>query len=190
MSIPQFMRLAFTACTICLATSACFHPPYNNFEPDNRAIKQVGSHTALSAGAGALAGAAIGSGGVGAVIGGAAGAARGMYKTSKPALIADLKKQDIEFIEYGDTMTLIIPTDRFYVFDTPHLNDICYAGLNNAVKLIKLYPHAPVYVAGFTDNVGTKFHKKQLSQARAETMLTFLWANGIQAKRLQAEAPP
>ena len=49
------------------------------------------------------------------------------------------------------------------------------------------YPDAVVFVAGFTDDVGTRHHKKMLSQAQAETMLTFLWANNIPAERLHAE---
>ncbi|MDI1352690.1 MAG: OmpA family protein, partial [bacterium] len=57
----------------------------------------------------------------------------------------------------------------------------------NIIKLLKLYPQSPIYVAVFTDNVGTREHKKRLSQAQAETMLTFLWANDIQAMRLKAE---
>ena len=47
--------------------------------------------------------------------------------------------------------------------------------------------NSPIYVAGFTDDVGSRYHKRLLSQAQAETMLSFLWANNIQAYRLKAE---
>ena len=52
---------------------------------------------------------------------------------------------------------------------------------------MKLYPQSPIYVAGFTDNVGSPKQKKRLSQAQAETMLTFLWSNGIRSMQLKAE---
>ena len=84
-------------------------------------------------------------------------------------------------------MELIVPTDKYFEFNSPKLNDICYQGLNEIVKMVKLYPCSTIYVAAFTDNIGSYEHKKRLSQAQAETMLTFLWANGIKAEQLNAE---
>ena len=84
-------------------------------------------------------------------------------------------------------MTLIVPVDKYFMFESPRLNEICYPGLINIVRLLKFYPYSPVYVAGFTDNVGTDRHKKLMSQAQAETMLTFLWANNVPAQLLKAE---
>jgi outer membrane protein OmpA-like peptidoglycan-associated protein len=124
---------------------------------------------------------------VGGAIGGTIGTVRAVYKDSKPALVKQLKKQSIQFIEYGDTMTLIVPTDKYFMFMSPRLNELCYPGLANVIKLLKLYPQSPIYVAGFTDNVGSRRHKKLLSQAQAETMMTYLWANGIRSIQLKAE---
>src|SRR5690606_21684351 len=39
----------------------------------------------------------------------------------------------------------------------------------------------------FTDKVGSKHHHDKLTQARAETMLTYLWANGFRSTSLSAE---
>ena len=77
--------------------------------------------------------------------------------------------------------------DHYFEFNSPLLNDLCYEGLNNIVKLLNLYPCSDIYVAAFTDNVGSRAHKKRLTDAQAETMLTFLWANDIRAKRLKGE---
>ena len=103
------------------------------------------------------------------------------------AIIKLLHRQEIEYIKYGDMRTLIIPTDRYFVFNTPHLNEICYPGLNKIILLLRTYPYNTIYVAAFGDNVGSREHKDTLTQARAETMLTFLWANNMTAKRLKAE---
>ena len=105
----------------------------------------------------------------------------------KRALIHQLEKQGIQFISYGNIYTLIVPTDRYFVFNTPQLNDICYRGLNYLAKFIKTFEFDTVYVAAFTDEVGTKQHQDHLSKAQSETMLTFLWANHIPAERLKAE---
>ncbi|PJD94396.1 MAG: hypothetical protein CK424_00045 [Legionella sp.] len=110
-----------------------------------------------------------------------------LYRTSKKYIVQKLQQQDIQYVEYGDTMTLIVPTDHYFVTGTAELNDICYEGLNNIVKLLKLYPKSRIYVAGFSDNVGTTARfQKRLTQAQANAMLTFLWANAIPAKHLAA----
>ncbi|HVT63366.1 MAG TPA: OmpA family protein [Legionellaceae bacterium] len=111
-----------------------------------------------------------------------------LYRSTKKYVIKQLEKQDIQYVEYGDTMTLIVPTDHYFVKGSAELNDICYAGLNNIIKLLKMYPKSRVYVAAFTDDVGSTGRlQKHRSQARAESMLTFLWANGIPAKHLHAQ---
>lgn len=179
-------RIFSSLLMICLLTG-CFRPPYNNFKPDQRTARQVG----VGAGAGTIVG-AIASGTVagtliGTGIGGALGLAAGIRKDSKPHIIKELKKQDVQFVEYGDTMTLIVPTDKYFMFMSPRLNELCYPGLNNIIRLLRLYPKSPIYVAAFTDNVGSRYHKKMLSQAQAETMMTYLWANGVKSMRLKAE---
>lgn len=171
---------------ICLL-SGCFHPPYNNFRPDHRVARRAAGGAAFGTAAGALTSGTLSGALIGGVIGGTIGAAIGIHKDSKPSLVKALNKQNIDFVEYGDTMTLYVPTDKYFMFESPRLNEICYPGLNNIVRLLKLYPQSPVYVAAFTDNVGSRRHKRYLSQAQAETMLSYLWANNIQAYRLKAE---
>ncbi len=107
--------------------------------------------------------------------------------TLRARLIEKLRREDVQFVRYGDQYTLIVPTDRYFVFNSPHLNDICYPGLNDIAGLIKTYHYDKIYVAAFTDDIGSDHHKDKLSLARAETMLTFLWAKRIPAEHLVAE---
>lgn len=167
----RLQRLYFYLLTLSLPPlflCACYHPPYNNFEPyTNTYYNKSGvSNTGL---------------GVHPIPG------RGIYKGSRNEVINELAKADIQFIHYGDTRTLIIPTDRYYHFNSPRLKELCYPALARLIKLLHYYPDSTFYIAGFTDNIGYKHHKNTLSQAQAETMLTFLWANGIQAQQLHAE---
>jgi outer membrane protein OmpA-like peptidoglycan-associated protein len=187
MSVKPYARSIVFISFLALTLSGCFHPPFNNFKEDKRSLKRTATTTAAGISAGAVIGSLAGNTVAGAVIGGATGAAIGFYKNTQRTLIKNLEKQDIQFIAYGDTRTLIIPTDRYFLFDSPKLNDICYPGLNNVVKLLKQHPNTPIYVAAFTDDVGSRYHKRMLTQARAETLLTFLWAYDIPAQRLHAE---
>lgn len=166
--------------------SSCYHPPYNNFKPDNRTSQRVAQGAIVGTVAGTIVGASLPGAAVGAAVGGTVGAINGAYRNTKPALVKELQKQDIQFVQYGDSMTLIVPVDKYFMFMSPRLNELGYPGLVNVIKLLKLYPNCMVYVAAFTDNVGSRRHKRKITQAHAETMLSYLWANGIKSKRLNA----
>lgn len=110
-----------------------------------------------------------------------------IHKSTPKRLISQLNRQDIQYIQYGDTHTLLVPTDKYFELHSAKINNICYPGLYNIVRLLQHYPGTVVYVAGFTDNVGSDDYKNKLSQAQAEAMLTFLWANNIPARRFEAQ---
>ena len=155
----QMAFLSLLSLTLC----GCINPPFNDFHESSSTIKDNMS-----------------------AFGDAAKGATGV--SSNPnTLVDELNKYDIQYVQHGQTMELIVPTDKYFEFNSPKLNDICYQGLNEIVKMVKLYPCSTIYVAAFTDNIGSYEHKKRLSQAQAETMLTFLWANGIKAEQLNAE---
>lgn len=180
-SIQKFIFISLLA----LAFSGCYRPPYNNFRSYNRIY--VPSGEAAVAGSIAVA-AATGPVGLGTATGAAIGALIGINKDSKRSILTALKKFDVQVVEYGNTITMIVPTDRYFIFNRARFNELCYPGLYNIIKFIKMYPSCcPIYVAGFSDNVGSRKYKTRMSQARAETMLTFLWANGIPSPRLAAE---
>lgn len=169
---------------LCVLMSACYRPPYNQFEPPQTLF----THTVVGAGVGAIAGTAAGAPVLGTGIGLASGAVVGLLKTSRPYLIKKMKAHDIQLVEYGDTITLVVPTDRYYVFNRPQLHELQYPGLEAMLNFIRLYPKAMFAVVGFSDNVGSRRVNTQLASARAHTMVTFLYANGFSSKQLFAES--
>ena len=181
------MKTVVSGLMISLLSSCGVHPPYNNFKPDNRMGRTATSGAATGSVIGAITSGTLTGALTGGAVGGTIGTIRAIYKETKPAIVKQLKKESIQFVEYGDTMVLVIPTDKYFMFMSPRLNELCYPGLMNVIKLLKLYPQSPIYVAGFTDNVGSRRHKKLISQAQAETMMTYLWANGIRSIQLKAE---
>lgn len=110
-----------------------------------------------------------------------------LYKSQKTNLVDKLKESDIQFVEYGDTMTLIIPVDSTFSAQSSEMQDMDFTGLNNVVKLLKQYPTSQINIAAFSDDSGSASSQMDLTQAQAEKILTFLWANGIPAKKLTAQ---
>ena len=105
---------------------------------------------------------------------------------SNETLIRKLNQRGIQVIHYGKKNTVIVPTDRYFVFDSGELNEVQYAGLYNLKEFLIKQKNKHITIAAFTDNVGSAAHKQQLTRARAETMRGFLWANGIPARLLNA----
>lgn len=185
MKLHPYLRHLLGPLMIGMTLSACTDPPYNNFEQKDKAV----SYGTIGAGAGATV-TAVASSAVtpltGAAIGGLAGIIIGKYQDSPQGLEATLSRQDVQIVKYGRKTTLIIPTDKFYLPLSDTLNELCYPALNNIVKLIKTQNYEHIYVAGFTDDVGSIKHRRSLSQGQAQALMTFLWANDIKSEKLTA----
>lgn len=101
--------------------------------------------------------------------------------------IESLNDHQIQVVNEGNRLTMVIPTDKYFVFDTPNISQLKLGYLADIVKLIQCFPESKIYVAGFTDDVGSDKHKKTLSQDRAQAVVAYLWAKGIPQARLNAE---
>ena len=143
MSVYKVARQAGITGLLLLLLTSCYQPPYNNFKPYNWLPPSK------------------------------PGAPIKAYLSTQMNLVEQLKSKDIQFIQYGDTSTLIVHTDRYFMFNSPQLNELCYPGLVSIIQLLRQYPDSTIYIAGFTDNVGSRFAKNELTQSRAEAMLTF-----------------
>lgn len=183
LSKPKFHVLIITFCIFMQSLSGCYKPPYNDFEKEQPKLKTSGYGTAVGAVVGSVFGATF----IGAVVGGSSVTALNLHKTSRETILKNLNSDGIQFVQYGDKCTLIVPTDRFYLFNSSEFNNVCYKGLNDIVRLINLYPKTLIYVAGFSDNIGDPYYNYKLSKDRAETMLTFLWAHDVPAEMLKTE---
>lgn len=167
-----------------LLLMACYHPPYNDFKPEYPLVPYTAAGTAVGAIVGAAASAPL----TGVGIGAAGGVLVGLYNSSKPKIIQDMRKQDIELIEYQHKITLILPTDHYFKFNSPKFHELQFRGLAAMMAFIRLYPYATFHVAVFSDRVGSVEESLKLGEARAHTMLTFLYANGVPVEQLTAQS--
>lgn len=110
------------------------------------------------------------------------------YLHSKEKILKALAKTSIQVVNEGHRITVIVPTDKYYVFDTTKLNELRMKQLEMVADLVRCFPKSKIHIAGFTDDVGDKEHKRVLSQHRAQAMLAFLWSRGIRhSDHLDAE---
>jgi outer membrane protein OmpA-like peptidoglycan-associated protein len=148
----------------------------------------AGSGAAVGAGVGAMAG-----GGKGAIVGGAVGAAAG---ATTGALIgrymdkqeAELKKvQSAKVERQGDQ--LVVKFNSAILFDTNKaiLKPQAKADLTEFANVLKEYKDTDLVIEGHTDSTGTKTVNKKLSAARADAVISFLNAAGVERVRMSGQ---
>lgn len=183
------MIASFASCNKKINTNPAYLP-YNNFDQS--------SDVPINAGEGAISGALVGlaispeAPGIGAVVGGAFNAAETAYEESPQRLIEILGDESVQVVQEGKRVTVIVPTDKYYLSDSFELNDLYYSGLNHIAQLVLRDSDGIIYVAGFSDSFsggGTNrlSDRAKLSEERAESMADFLWANGVPLHRLRVK---
>jgi len=182
-------RIVATVLSIFLvALVACATDPYTG-------EKRV-SRTAIGAGAGALAGAGIGAlignhhgrnAAIGAGIGALSGAGVGLYMDRQAAkLREELAGTGVSVTKVGDNIVLNMPGNVTFATDQAEVKSNFYPVLNSVAKVMKEYEKTLVHVTGHTDSTGGYEYNLGLSQRRADSVSSYLAAQGVQSVRLQA----
>jgi outer membrane protein OmpA-like peptidoglycan-associated protein len=182
-------RIIATFLSISVAgLAACTTDPYTG----ERRV----SRTAIGAGAGALAGAGIGAlignhrgrnAAIGAGIGALAGGSVGLYMDRQAAkLREELAGTGVSVTKVGDNIVLNMPGNVTFATDQSDVKGDFYPVLNSVAKVLKEYEKTLVHVTGHTDSTGGYEYNLGLSQRRADSVSSYLAAQGVQSVRLQA----
>ncbi|MBY0545059.1 MAG: OmpA family protein [Gammaproteobacteria bacterium] len=136
------------------------------------------------AGIGALAGGTQGAL-IGAAIGTAAGGlvGYGMDQENKELRQA-LVNSGVQVQQNGNQITLIMSSDVTFATNSADINSGFYQTLNAVATVLKKYNNNNVVITGYTDNVGAATYNQQLSQARAQSVGSYLVGQGISTNRL------
>jgi outer membrane protein OmpA-like peptidoglycan-associated protein len=122
---------------------------------------------------------------VGAGIGGLAGGGIGAYQDrQEAALRRDLQGTGVDVVRNGDNITLNMPGNITFAFDSSNLQPQFYPVLDNVAGTLNQYNQTVIEVAGHTDNVGTDAYNQQLSMQRANAVAAYLGSKGILQQRM------
>jgi len=181
-------RLLIAASTAILLAGCASQNPYDNQPPSSNKTATYGGLGAL---AGAAAGALIshdnrGKGAlIGAAIGGASGAGYGYYADKQEAeLRQSMQGTGVEVQRQGDQIKLIMPGNITFATDSSEIVSNFYAPLNNLASSFKQFNQNSIEIVGFTDSTGSRQYNMDLSQRRAQSVATYLTAQGVDGTRL------
>jgi len=146
--------------------------------------------TAIGAGAGAVAGLLIGGGWEGALIGAGVGAlaggAVGNYQDKQEKkLRQQMAGTGVEVVRKGDNITLDMPGNVTFAFDSAQLNPQFNSVLDKVAQTLVEYDQTVIQIAGHTDSTGTHAYNMKLSDQRAGSVKSYLAGRGVPAKRMQ-----
>ncbi|HOZ30813.1 MAG TPA: OmpA family protein, partial [Bacteroidales bacterium] len=91
---------------------------------------------------------------------------------------------DLQRIEVGTTIVL---KNIFFDYDKATLRPESFAELDRVVAILNKQPKLKIEISGHTDNKGSMDYNKQLSKARAKTVVDCLISKGISSDRLTFE---
>ncbi len=177
------------ASTMLLSSCASYTGQTNDPNDPNR----TRTGALIGAGVGAVAG--LLSGGdavecrqralVGAGVGGLAGGGIGAYQDrQEAALRRSLAGSGVDVERRGDNITLNMPGNITFAFDSSGLQSQFYPVLDNVAGTLNQYNQTVIEVAGHTDNVGSDAYNQQLSTQRANAVAAYLNGKGVMQQRM------
>jgi outer membrane protein OmpA-like peptidoglycan-associated protein len=145
--------------------------------------------TAIGAVGGAAVGLIVGGGWKGALIGAGVGArAGGMAGSYMDKQEAKLRQQmagtGVEVVRMGDNLTLSMPGNVTFAFDSAKLNPQFDPVLDKLAQTLSEYNKTVIQIAGHTDSTGSHEYNMKLSLQRADSVKAYLEGRGVPAARL------
>jgi outer membrane protein OmpA-like peptidoglycan-associated protein len=151
--------------------------------------------TRRGAGYGAAAGAVVGlltagsnpfkSAMIGAAAGALVGGAVGYYMDKQEAkLRQQMAGTGVEVVRKGDNITLDMPGNVTFAFDSANLNSNFYPVLDKVAETLKEYDKSVIEVAGHTDSTGSDSYNQALSERRANSVADYLANKGLERTRM------
>lgn len=181
-SVVGLSLLSLTILTGCTAIN-----PYTGQSQVNDTTKG-----AVVGGAGGAAIGALAGGGRGALIGAAIGTTAGGLlgygmDSENKELRQVLLNSGVQVQQNGNQITLIMSSDVTFATNSADINSGFYSTLNTVALVLKKYNNNNVVITGYTDSTGSATYNQQLSQARAQSVGSYLTGQGINANHLFAQ---
>ncbi|MCR6686897.1 OmpA family protein [Pseudoxanthomonas sp.] len=185
----QSLTLIGTAALVAALAAGCqTTDPYTGQQQMNRTSRGA----LIGAGLGVAAGLLTGDSAVerrqhaliGAGVGGLAGGAIGNYQDRQQAALRErLQGSGVDVSRQGDNITLNMPGNITFAFNSSNLAPEFYPVLNNVAGVMKEYDQTVVEVAGHTDSIGSDEVNQRLSEQRANAVTQYLVAQGLNPQR-------
>lgn len=122
---------------------------------------------------------------IGAGIGAIAGGGVGLYMDNQELkLRKELEGTGVSVTRIGDNITLNMPGNVTFGFDSADVSASFYPVLDSVGKVLKEFDKTFVEVAGHTDSTGSANYNQGLSERRASSVAAYLRSRQVMSQRL------
>ena len=154
--------------------------------------------TGTGAGIGAIAGAVLGAAAsskndrnrgavTGALLGAAVGGGVGHYMDKQEKELREKwKDSGVQVNRQGNDLNLIMPGNITFAVNKSDIRADFYSVLNSVAQALKEYDQTSVRISGYTDSTGPLSLNQRLSEDRANSVRTYLLAQGVAGERIDS----
>ena len=184
--VQSCKRVLFLGLFVAIGLTGCFRQmPYT---PPSRTIQGVAAGGGLGAATAAVTSTFSGPlFPIGALFGAVAGGAVGNYLDATSTFTEHLRQDNIQIVQMGDTYTVILPSDKFFVRGTSQINPHYLGTLDEIVRYIRNFDKVGIKVSGYSDNIGPAQRNLALTQTQAQHVMHELWNRGVDVRVMYAK---
>ncbi|MDP4530121.1 OmpA family protein [Alkalimonas delamerensis] len=125
---------------------------------------------------------------IGAAVGALAGAAVGSYMDNQEkALREELSGTGVQVHREGDNLRLEIPSQLTFAINRADIQPQLYPVLNDIARVLSNYDKTMLIISGHTDDTGPYDFNMRLSLQRAESVSSYLAAQGVLPIRMETQ---
>lgn len=183
----RFVVVTVVAASLALLAGCTTLNPYTG----QKQMSDTSKGALIGAGAGAALGALVADSNrvkgalIGAGVGALVGTGVGYYMDRQAAeLRKELKGSGVQVTRQGNNITLVMPGNITFAFNSYQLNPSFRNVLTSVSKVVKHYDKTVLLCAGYTDSVGSADYNQMLSVLRAQSVANFITAQGVNSQRL------
>jgi len=122
---------------------------------------------------------------IGAGVGALAGGGIGVYMDNQELkLRKELEGTGVSVTRSGDNITLNMPGNVTFAFDSVDISAQFYPVLDSVSKVFQEYDKTFIEVAGHTDSIGSISYNQDLSERRANSVAAYLRSRQVNSQRL------
>ena len=186
MSITRYKAPLIIAVAAAVALAGCAATEDFTSNPEKQKTRQG---AAIGAAGGAVAGLLIDGGWKGALIGAGVGAlaggAVGNYQDKQEKkLRQQMAGTGVEVVRKGDNITLDMPGNVTFAFDSAELNPQFNSVLDKVAQTLVEFDQTVIQIAGHTDSTGSHAYNMKLSDQRAASVRGYLAGRGVPGQRM------
>lgn len=178
-----------TSISLALAIIMSFTISCTALQNSNKTQRGAGIGVAAGAIVGGLIGGNIGGALIGAAIGGAAGGLIGNHMDKQANKISEaVPGAEVKRVGEGIHVIFDDKSGVNFNFDSAELTDTAKQNLDAVAEIFIEFPDTDLMIEGHTDSVGNDDYNMKLSKRRAESVVNYLKAHGVTARRFSVEA--